>query len=89
MSSPKSRRFGAVVATRYRDGTCIVACNRGGCGAYATPRGWRRTRHLARDRAAAHAHTDARYAGTPWGVPAHELPPHGAGCIWAAWSSSP
>jgi len=73
MPSPKSQRFGAVVATRYRDGTCTAACNRDGCRAYAEPRGWRRTLRLAREHAAAHAHTDARDVGTPWGIPAHEL----------------
>jgi hypothetical protein len=74
MPSPKSQRFGPVVATRHRDGTCTVACNRRGCRAYATARGWRRTVRLAREHAAAHAHTDTRYVDTPWGVPAHELP---------------
>jgi hypothetical protein len=74
MPSPKSQRFGAVVATRYRDGRCAAACNRAGCGAYTEPRGWRRTVRLAREHAAAHAATDARDVGTPWGVPAHELP---------------
>jgi hypothetical protein len=74
MPSPKSRRFGPVVATRHRDGTCTAACNRRGCRAYAEPHGWRRTLRLARKHAAAHAHTDARDVNTPWGVPAHELP---------------
>jgi hypothetical protein len=74
MPSPKSQRFGPVVASRHRDGTCTAACNRRGCRAYAQPRGWRRTRRLAREHAAAHAATDARYVDTPWGVPAHELP---------------
>lgn len=74
MPSPKSQRFGAVVATRYRDGTCAAACNRGNCRAYAEPRRWRRTRRLAREHAAAHAATDARDVDTPWGTPAHELP---------------
>ncbi len=74
MPIPKSKRFGAVVATRYRDGTCAATCNRATCRAYAEPRGWRRTRRLAREHAAAHAATDAHYTDTPWGVPAHELP---------------
>jgi hypothetical protein len=74
MPSPKSQRFGPVVARRHRDGTCTAACNRRGCRAYAEPHGWRRTVRLAREHAAAHAHTDARYVDTPWGVPAHELP---------------
>jgi hypothetical protein len=75
MPSPKSQRFGPVVATRYRDGTSAAACHRPGCRAYAQPGGWRRTVRLAREHAAAHAAIDARYVNTPWGTPAHELPP--------------
>jgi hypothetical protein len=74
MPLAKSRRFGAVVATRYRDGTCTATCNRSNCRAYAEPRGWRRTVRLAREHAATHAHTDAYDVDTPWGVPAYELP---------------
>jgi hypothetical protein len=74
MPLAKSRRFGAVVATRYRDGTCTATCNRSNCRAYAEPRGWRRTVRLASEHAAAHAHTDAHDVDTPWGIPAYELP---------------
>jgi hypothetical protein len=74
MPSPTSQRFGPVVATRYRDGTCAAACHRADCRAYAEPRGWRRAVRLARGHAAAHAATDTRYVDTPWGTPAHEPP---------------
>lgn len=74
MPSPKSQRFGEVVATRYHNGSCEAVCNRVGCRAYARPDGWRRTVRLAREHAAAHAATDARYVNTPWGRSAHELP---------------
>ncbi len=46
-----------------------------GCHAYSQPRGWRAGLRLARQHAAAHDQTEARDVGTPWGVPAHELPP--------------
>jgi hypothetical protein len=75
MTSPKSRRFGAVVVTRYRDGTCTATCNRADCRAYTELSGWRRTLRMASEHAAAHNATEARYANTPWGIPAHELPP--------------
>jgi hypothetical protein len=75
MSRPKSRRVGAGVLTRYRDGICTFACHHSGCGAYSEPRGWRAGLRQARQHAAAHDVTEARYVGTPWGVPFHELPP--------------
>jgi hypothetical protein len=75
MSRSKSRRVGAGVLTRYRDGSCTFACHRSGCGAYTQPRGWRAGLRMARQHAAAHDQAEARDVGTPWGVPAHELPP--------------
>jgi hypothetical protein len=75
MSRPKSRRVGAGVLARYRDGSCTFACNHSGCHAYTQPRSWRAGLRRARHRAAAHNATEARYVGTPWGIPAHELPP--------------
>jgi hypothetical protein len=75
MSRPKSRRVGVGVLTRYRDGSCTFACNRSGCRAYTEPRGWRAGLHQAYQHAADHDAIEARYVGTPWGIPAHELPP--------------
>ena len=75
MSRSTSRHVGAGVLTRYRDGSCTFACHRSGCGAYSQPRGWRAGLRLARQHAAAHEEFEARYVGTPWGIPTHELPP--------------
>jgi len=75
VSRPNSRRVGAGTLTRYRHGSCTFACHHSGCRAYTQPRGWRAGLRLARQHAAAHDATEARYVGTPWGVPAHELPP--------------
>ncbi len=75
MSRSTSRRVGAGVLTRYRDGSCTFACHHSGCHAYSQPRGWRAGLRLARRHAAAHDQTEARYVGTPWGIPTHELPP--------------
>jgi hypothetical protein len=75
MPRSKSRRVGAGVLTRYRDGSCTFACHRSGCRAYTQPRGWRAGLRLARQHDAAHDQTEARDVGTPWGVPTHELPP--------------
>jgi hypothetical protein len=75
MSRSKSRRVGAGVLTRYRDGSCTFACHRSGCHAYTQPRGWRAGLRQACQHAAAHDAVEARYVGTPWGTPAHELPP--------------
>jgi hypothetical protein len=74
MSRPKSRQVGtAGLVLRHRDGTCTHACRR--CGQFDTAPGWRAALRAARAHAAAHAAADARYVDTPWGVPAHELPP--------------
>jgi hypothetical protein len=75
MSRSKSRHVGAGVLTRYHDDSCTFACNHSGCGAYTQPRGWRAGLRQARQHAAAHDATEARYVGTPWGIPTHELPP--------------
>jgi hypothetical protein len=75
MSRPQSHRVGAGVITRYRDGICTFACNHSGCRAYSQPRSWRAGLRQARQHAAAHNATEARYVSTPWGIPAHELPP--------------
>jgi hypothetical protein len=73
MSRPKSRQVGtAGLVLRHRDGTCTRTCRR--CGQWGTAPGWRAGLRAARQHAATHAATDARYVGTPWGVPAHELP---------------
>jgi hypothetical protein len=74
MSRPKSRQVGtAGLVLRHRDGTCTHACRR--CGQFDPAPGWRAALRTARAHAATHAAADARYLGTPWGVPAHELPP--------------
>jgi hypothetical protein len=75
MSRSKSRRVGAGVLTRYRDGSCTFACHHSGCHAYWEPRGWRAGLRQARQHTAAHEEFEARYVGTPWGAAAHELPP--------------
>jgi hypothetical protein len=74
MSRPKTLHVGAGVVTRYRNGVCAFACNRSDCHAYSEPRGWRAAMRQARQHAVDHDATEARYVGTPWGVPAHELP---------------
>src|SRR6266545_3188615 len=74
MSRPKTLHVGAGVLTRYRNGACAFTCRHGGCRAYSEPRGWRAGLRQARQHAADHDATEARYVGTPWGVPAHELP---------------
>ncbi len=74
MSRPKSRQVGtAGLVLRYRDGKCARTCRR--CGEWDTAPGWRAALRAAREHAADHAATDARYVGTPWGVPTHKLPP--------------
>ncbi len=75
MSHPKSRHIGAGVLIRYRDGICTFTCHHSGCRAYTEPRGWRAGQRQARSHAAAHNAADTHDAGTPWGIPAHELPP--------------
>jgi hypothetical protein len=75
MSRPKTLRIGAGVLTRYRNGTCTFTCRHSGCRAYSEPRGWRAGVRQARQHTAGHDATEARYVGTPWGTPAHELPP--------------
>jgi hypothetical protein len=74
MPRPKTFHVGAGVVTRYRNGTCTFTCRHGDCRAYSEPRGWRAGLRQARQHAADHDATEARYVGTPWGVPAHELP---------------
>jgi hypothetical protein len=74
MSRPKSRDVGAGVLTRYRNGACTFTCRHDGCRAWWEPRSWRAGLRQARTHAADHDATEARYAGTPWGIPAHELP---------------
>jgi hypothetical protein len=74
MSRPKSRQVGtAGLVLRHRDGTCSRTCQR--CGQWDRCPGWRAALRAARQHAAAHDAADARYVGTPWGIPAHELPP--------------
>ncbi len=74
MSHPKSRQVGtAGLVLRHRDGTCTRTCRR--CGQFDTAPRWRAAMRAARAHAATHAAADARYVDTPWGVPAHELPP--------------
>ncbi len=74
MSHPKSRNVGAGVLTRYRNGACTFTCRHDGCRAWWEPRTWRAGLRQARTHAADHAATEARYLGTPWGTPDHELP---------------
>ena len=74
MSHPRTLHIGAGVVTRYRNGVCAFACNRNDCHTYSEPRGWRAALRLARQHHADHAAAEARYLGTPWGIPAHELP---------------
>ena len=74
MSRPRTLHVGAGVVTRYRNGVCAFACNRSDCHVYSQPRGWRTAVRLARRHDADHAAAEARYVGTPWGIPAHELP---------------
>jgi hypothetical protein len=76
MSRPKSRRIGAGVVIGYRDGICTFTCHHDGCRAFTEPRSWRAGLRLARQHANDHDATEATYAGTPWGIPAHELPHH-------------
>jgi hypothetical protein len=74
MSRPKSRQVAtAGLVLRHPDGTCTRACRR--CGQFEQARGWHAGLRSARAHAAEHAAEDARYVDTPWGIPAHELPP--------------
>jgi hypothetical protein len=74
MSHPKSRQVGtAGLVLRHRDGTCSRTCRR--CGEWASVRTWRAGLRDAHAHAAFHDTVDARYVGTPWGIPAHELSP--------------
>ncbi len=73
MSRPKTRQVGtAGLVTRYRNGICLRTCRR--CHQADTPPSWRAALREARAHAHHHQATDARDVGTPWGVPAHELP---------------
>ena len=73
MSYPKSRQVGtAGLVLRHRDNTCTHTCRR--CGQWDTSPGWRAALRAARAHAAQHHAADARYVGTPWGIPTHELP---------------
>lgn len=73
MSRPKSRQVGtAGLVLRHRDGTCERTCRR--CGQWDRSPGWRAALRAARAHAGEHHAADARYVGTPWGMPAHELP---------------
>ena len=73
MSYPKSRQVGtAGLVLRHRDNTCTHTCRR--CGQWDASPGWRAALRAARAHAAEHHATDARYVGTPWGIPTHELP---------------
>jgi hypothetical protein len=74
MSRPRTLHVGAGVVTRYRNGVCAFACNHSDCHAHSQPRGWRAALRLARQHHADHAAAEARYVGTPWGIPTHELP---------------
>jgi hypothetical protein len=75
MSRPKTLYVGAGVLARHRNGACAFTCRHDGCHAYSEPRGWRAGVRLARQHDADHTATEARNVGTPWGLPAHELPP--------------
>ena len=75
MPSSKTLHVGAGVLMRHRDGACTFACRHDGCHAYSEPQNWRAGVRLARQHDAHHARTEARNVGTPWGIPAHELPP--------------
>jgi hypothetical protein len=71
MSHPKTRQVGtAGLVTRYRNGIVMRTCRR--CHQADVPPSWRAA--LRQARAHAHQATDARDVGTPWGIPAHELP---------------
>jgi hypothetical protein len=74
MPRSTSRRVGAGVLTRCRDGSCTFTCHHSGCHAYSQPRGWRAGLRQARQHAAGHDAVEARDVGIPWGVPTHELP---------------
>jgi hypothetical protein len=74
MSRPKTRQVGtAGLVTRYRNGTVMRTCRR--CHQAEAPPSWRSALRAARAHARDHQATDARDVGTPWGIPAHELPP--------------
>jgi hypothetical protein len=77
MSRRKSQHLGAGVVTRYRNGACTFTCRHDGCRAYSEPPSWRAALRQARHHDAEHNTTEATYAGTPWGIPTHELPPTG------------
>ncbi len=73
MSRPKTRQVGtAGLVTRYRNGICLRTCRR--CHQADTPPSWRAALRAARAHVRDHQATDARDVGTPWGIPAHELP---------------
>jgi hypothetical protein len=73
MSRQKTRQVGtAGLVTRYRNGICLRTCRR--CHQADTPPSWRAALRAARAHAHHHQATDARDVGTPWGIPAHELP---------------
>jgi hypothetical protein len=74
MSRPKTRQVGtAGLVTRYRNGIVMRTCRR--CHQAEAPPSWRSALRQARAHARHHQATDARDVGTPWGIPAHELPP--------------
>jgi hypothetical protein len=74
MSRPKGRQVGtAGLVMRHRDNTCTHTCRR--CGQWDTSPGWRAALRAARTHAGEHNAADARYVGTPWGIPTHELSP--------------
>jgi hypothetical protein len=73
MSHPKTRQVGtAGLVTRYRNGIVMHTCRR--CHQADAPPSWRAALRQARAHARGHQATDARDVGTPWGIPAHELP---------------
>jgi hypothetical protein len=73
MSHPKTRQVGtAGLVTRYRNGIVMRTCRR--CHQADAPPSWRAALRQARAHARHHQATDARDVGTPWGIPAHELP---------------
>ena len=74
MARQKARQVGtAGLVTRYSSGIVMRTCRR--CHQADTPPSWRAALRDARAHARDHDATDARDVNTPWGVPAHELPP--------------
>jgi hypothetical protein len=74
MARQKTRQVGtAGLVTRYSNGIVMRTCRR--CHQADTPPSWRAALRAARAHTRDHDSTDARDVGTPWGIPAHELPP--------------